>query len=146
MPPHDVFELLEKDHRDLLLLLSNMISDCRQEKEIPPSRFLGIKQLFKNHNYIEETLIYPQAEQVSSVANLAEHAYQEHAQLQHRLEELETCTDLEVLEKKCRELLDLMVLHHDQEEHILFPKLRTNWGEETVVLLGERMLSLQKSD
>lgn len=145
MPPHDVFELLEKDHRDLLLLLSNVISDCREEKEIPPSRLSGIKQLFKNHNYIEETLIYPQAEQVSSVANLAEHAYQEHAQLQHRLEELETCTDLEVLEKKCRELLDLMVLHHDQEEHTLFPRLRTNWGEETLVLLGERMLSLQKS-
>lgn len=145
MPPHDIFELLEKDHRDLLLLLSNVISDCREEKEISSSRLLAIKQLLKNHTYIEETLIYPQAEQVNAVANLADHAYEEHAQLQHRLEELETCTDLDALEKKCRELLNLLVLHNDQEEHTLFPGLRSNWGQETLVLLGERMLSLQKS-
>lgn len=144
MPPYDIFTLLEKDHRDIHLLMSGIIADCENEKEIAPERFTRICELVEEHTLIEEMLIYPQAEQEDRVATIAEQAYGEHEQYKTRLYALRDITDPDALARKCRELLDLMMIHHNAEEDTLFPTLKDLWGEETLNELGDRMRILQK--
>lgn len=143
MPPYDIFTLLEKDHRDIHLLMSSIIMDCEHEKEILPERFTRICERVEEHALIEETLVYPQAEQEIRVATIAGRAYGEHEQCKTRLHAMREISDPDALTRKCRELLDLMMIHHNAEEDTLFPVLKDLWGEETLNALGDRMRALQ---
>lgn len=146
-PPHDILSLLEKDHREIEELLSGILTDCWLEKEISPARIAQVIVLMDGHTLTEETLIYPQAEQIDAYGiydEISERCYLAHEQFRVRLNLMRDMTDPDLLACQCREILEAFIEHHQKEENRIFPVLREAWGEDTLCELGGRMLAMRE--
>jgi hypothetical protein len=95
------------------------------------------------HCYIEELLIYPQAELERPIADRLENAYLEHQRIRDALYQMGEAVDLDTLARRCEDTLNLLEAHLPEEESILFPVLRQSWGSATLRALAEQMSLLQ---
>jgi hemerythrin superfamily protein len=128
---HDPFELLISDHRHILSLLDEM-ANVSADSTLQRSRlFLMLKRKLAKHAMAEEDVVYPLVHDEKQAEQSSKGLYDEHADMKIRLFELE-----KLLKSggdwtaPVRSLRDLIQHHVDEEEHVIFPKLRQIFDEK----------------
>jgi hemerythrin superfamily protein len=122
---HDPFELLMSDHRQILSALDEM-ANASANSTLQRSRlFLMLKRKLAKHAMAEEDVVYPLVnDQVHDVQS-SKGLYDEHADMKIRLFELEKLLKAgEDWSAPVRSLRELIQHHVNEEENVVFPKLR----------------------
>ena len=127
---HDPFELLISDHRGILALLDEMEA-APADSTLGRSRmFLMFKRKLGKHAMAEEDVVYPLLHSTGQDAQGSKELYDEHADMKillFRLEELLMAG--EDWREPVRSLRDLIRDHIQEEEQVVFPRLRQLLGE-----------------
>jgi iron-sulfur cluster repair protein YtfE (RIC family) len=122
---HDPFELLIEDHRQILSTLDQMLAEPAESMVKRSSLYLMLKRKLAKHALAEEDVVYPLLHNQGQDAEASKELYDEHADMKILLFELE-----ELLKSggdwsaQVRSLRDLIQDHVNDEEQVVFPKLR----------------------
>lgn len=127
---HDPFELLIADHRMLLSTLDQMLEAPTESVARRASLYLALKRKLGKHALAEEDVVYPLLHNDGQDTEASKELYDEHADMKILLFELE-----ELLKTggdwsaQVRSLRDLIQEHVNEEEQVVFPKLRKIFDE-----------------
>ena len=146
MSKNDLLSLLEKDHKDAKALTQEIIANCEQQKKVIAAKVIKLKDALTLHTKIEETYLYPQAEQERETSRLVEEAYREHNEMKDLLKKLKEDGEPDEVAKYSKELLICVEHHVKEEEQELFPILRKLWSQETLLDLGDKMLEMKDKE
>lgn len=122
---HDPFELLIEDHRLILSTLDQMLAEPAESTVKRASLYLALKRKLAKHALAEEDVVYPLLHNQGQDAEASKELYDEHADMKILLFELE-----ELLKSggdwstQVHSLRDLIQEHVNDEEQVVFPKLR----------------------
>jgi iron-sulfur cluster repair protein YtfE (RIC family) len=122
---HDPFELLIEDHRMILATLGQMLEEPQESTVRRASLYLTLKRKLAKHALAEEDVVYPLLHNQGQDKEASKELYDEHADMKILLFELE-----ELLKAKgdwtqqVRSLRNLIQDHVNEEEQVVFPKLR----------------------
>jgi len=127
----DPFELLISDHRRIVSLLDQM-RVCSPDSGMRRSGlYLMLKRKLAKHAMAEEDVVYPLVHGKAENGDAGKHLYDEHADIKILLFELE-----EKLMKhadwgdQVTRLRDVVQRHVNEEETIVFPRLRQQLGRD----------------
>lgn len=121
----DATDLLERDHRQVegWFHACESLSDEQAKAELIQKICMALKV----HAQIEEEIFYPRARAETGETGMINHALQEHgevkqmvADIEQRLQRGEDCTE------QLRQLRQSVEQHVQEEEHDLFPKVRSS--------------------
>lgn len=121
----DPFELLIADHRQILSLLRDMEVQPADANATCARLFLMLKRKLAKHALAEEDVVYPLLHGEGDKAQESKELYDEHADMKILLFQLE-----ELLKSGAdwtapvRSLRELIQGHVDEEEQVVFPRLR----------------------
>jgi iron-sulfur cluster repair protein YtfE (RIC family) len=122
---HDPFELLIEDHRTILATLDRMLEEPTDSTVKRSGLYLALKRKLAKHALAEEDVVYPLLHNEGQDTEASKELYDEHADMKILLFELE-----ELLKsggdwsRQVRSLRDLIQDHVNDEEQVVFPKLR----------------------
>ena len=144
----DVIEVLEKDHREVEEMFSELEQlrgassdeDKARRKQLTDQVTIELVR----HSVAEEVLVYPQVEKKVS-AEEAEHARKEHAEAEetlHRLEKLDA--DDPAFDDELNTLMREIRHHIADEEGETFPHMRQNIDPDELRNLGGRVEAFKK--
>jgi iron-sulfur cluster repair protein YtfE (RIC family) len=128
---HDPFELLIEDHRMLLSTLDQMLEASTESVTRRASLYLALKRKLGKHALAEEDVVYPLLHNQGQDTEASKELYDEHADMKILLFELE-----ELLKTggdwsaQVRSLRDLIQEHVNEEEQVVFPKLRQIFDQD----------------
>jgi hemerythrin superfamily protein len=123
----DIFELLQKDHREVQSMMGKIADGNGRRREL----FAKFKTELIAHSKCEEREFYAALEGREEISEKIEHSYEEHAEVEEGLQELsEMADDNEEWSDKFSELRQDLEHHIKEEESELFPKARKLLGEE----------------
>ena len=136
MPEKDIFEILKRDHGQILELLSRV--DTPLERDERARRYDEVRAEIKAHAAAEEAVFYPRLRQSPQAVSLAREGLHDHAEMDKLMYELDSLDvyDEEWLEAT-RDLRDCFRHHAKDEEGRYFAKLRLILDERSLSLLGE---------
>lgn len=129
----DPFEKLSADHREILSLLDSMVANSDGSNVRRASLFLMLKRKLGKHALAEEDVVYPILHAQGAGAGSAESKdlYDEHADMKILLFELEqrlmAGSDWS---EPIHSLRELVSSHIDEEEQVVFPRLRELMDQE----------------
>lgn len=136
---HDPFELLIEDHRLILSTLDQMLAEPADATAKRTTLYLLLKRKLAKHALAEEDVVYPLLHNDGGNAEESKELYDEHADMKILLFELE-----ELLKSggdwsaQVRSLRDLIQEHVNEEEQVVFPKLRQTFdGNRAMVVSGQ---------
>ena len=121
----DPFDLLIKDHRDILSLLDEMIAGPSASAPRRGRQFLVLKRKLAKHALAEEDVVYPIVHNDTASGDERKHLYDEHAEMKILLHEIETqLKSGEDWSGSVRPLREIVRRHAEEEEKTVFPELR----------------------
>ncbi len=127
---HDPFELLIEDHRMILATLDQMLAEPAESTVKRTSLYLALKRKLAKHALAEEDVVYPLLHNQGQDAEASKELYDEHADMKILLFELEELLKSgEDWSRQVRSLRDLIQDHVNDEEQVVFPKLRQIFDE-----------------
>lgn len=117
------FKLLIKDHKKVKEIIEELMNTTPNATKKRKELLQQLKTELKEHENIEETLVYPVLKEKSSTKDLTLEAFQEHHLVDLLLEEIES-TDFkdEAWKAKLTVLQENLEHHIKEEEKELFPK------------------------
>lgn len=123
-PAPDVTRLLTQDHQTAFDYSDWYEGSGDPEMKRMVAGWLCV--LLSAHQQIEEELLYPVAAEATGDRQLVEQAQQEHAEARRAVEEVEAAlANGELPDKAMMELRTLVQKHVEEEEGVLFPRLRS---------------------
>ncbi len=131
----NALDLLKKDHQTVRELFQRLEEQPREED------FITLRNELLAHANVEEELFYPELRDDEENEDEVMHAYEEHAEVKHTLEEMTTIgIGNEGWMEKLIELKDA-VEHHveEEEEEELFGIAIETFSDEELEDLGQRM-------
>ena len=137
---HDPFELLIEDHRMLLSTLDQMLEQPAESIAKRASLFLALKRKLAKHALAEEDVVYPLLHNEGRDTAASKELYDEHADMKILLFELE-----ELLKsggdwsREVRSLRDLIQDHVNEEEQVVFPKLKQIFDENRIAKISSQI-------
>jgi|SRR5690606_18463271 len=141
----NLYEMLHQDHEkakslfDMLEAVGEGDIDRREELFFTLSRELDI------HTQAEEKFLYSQMRSHDSSRELTLESYDDHKEMRHLLEELESM-DMGAPEwtGKCRTLREIFVQHVETEERELFPLAKKAIDDEEAAGIAEDIESFKE--
>jgi hemerythrin superfamily protein len=135
----DALDLLMQDHKTL----KRLFKQAKNAKDVKKQRriFAHINTELSIHDYIEETVFYPEMEQYEELKEMMEEALEEHDEIKTLLNEMASLVGSSEFDSSLQELIENVETHIEQEETELFPKIRELWDETTLEQLGDRLES-----
>ena len=143
---NDILSLLEREHRDMAVLLNTIVSAEDVSRQIDFATLRRLSRTLEVHTRIEENYLYTHALQEREVASLVQYFYSQHRLIKDLLNRLDSGDSVAELVKICRLIQDELQRHIHEEEGQLFPVLRSQWGEETLLELGDKMLEMKDEE
>ena len=135
----DALDLLMQHHKTLKKLFKQAKNarDVKKQRRI----FAQIDTELSIHDYIEETVFYPEMEQYEELKEMVEEAMEEHEEIKTLLIEMAPLAGSMEFDSPLQELVEIVETHIEEEETELFPKIRELWDETTLEQLGDRLES-----
>lgn len=93
-----------------------------------------------HHVNMEECILYPNLLRVPDLESATREAWEEHNLIMQLVQELDEQLDPKVWDSKFQTLKKLLLLHLDEEEKNLFPKIRSLSSDEFLDDVGEQMM------
>lgn len=122
----DLLAFLRQDHRELKSLMERMQS-VEPGRESVRELQETIADLLTNHSKMEELYLYPRMCEVPQAKELIEHSYEEHAEASQLLQKITGERPMgETWLQDCKQLLEAVSHHIDEEEKTLFPLIEQN--------------------
>ena len=127
----DPFDTLIADHRQILSLLDGMVAQHDGSSIRRASLFLMLKRKLGKHALAEEDVVYPILHSEAVDSSESKDLYDEHADMKILLFELEErLKSGSDWSEPVGTLRDLIRSHVDEEEQVVFPRLRARLDEE----------------
>ena len=127
----DPFDTLVADHRQILSLLDGMVANHDASAVRRGSLFLMLKRKLGKHALAEEDVVYPILHRESGELSESKDLYDEHADMKILLFELEERLKSGAdWSEPVGTLRDLIRSHIDEEEQVVFPRLRARMDED----------------
>ncbi len=127
----DPFELLIEDHRKILSTLDQMAQQRADATVRRPALYWMLKRKLAKHATAEEDVVYPVLHGEAQEATASKALYDEHADMKILLFELERMLKSnEDWSQPVRSLRDLIQRHAEEEEQVVFPRLRQLFDQE----------------
>jgi hemerythrin superfamily protein len=138
MEPIDIIELLERDHREI----DRLVSELDDADDVATIRriFLHIVDELSAHEAVEHEVLYPAFEAaVAGAGDVLAHRISEHEELNELLDEMRgLAPDGFAFLKRGSALLLEMQGHFLAEEQTVFDRMRRELSPEALVELGRR--------
>ncbi|TDD99032.1 hemerythrin domain-containing protein [Jiangella asiatica] len=136
--PHDVVDLIMKDHREVERLFELLRTD-------PGQRELALTEvtaLLVAHSRAEESEVYPVARDEAGETDEVAHSQEEHAEAEAILERLKAMdARAPEYESVLQELVDSVSHHVEEEEKTVLPGMRERLSDQRRAELGEAFLT-----
>lgn len=144
MKTPNAIELLEEQHEEVKQLLEDITSTTPRAERTRHRLLPEIDKKIRAHSRIEEEIFYPAFREAASQKEekLYYEALEEHRAALHELQEV--CSEEvsgAVFAAKVKVLKDMLEHHIEEEEELLFPRMREIFTEEQLSALGETMLA-----
>jgi hemerythrin superfamily protein len=135
----DAVELLKQDHQKVKQLLTEAkeTEDRKEQRQL----FKEIKNELDTHARIEESIFYPAVAEHEELKETILESIEEHKQVKTLLREMSRLgSTSEKFKAKLKVLAD-NVEHHaeEEEEQVLFPKVRKQMNSSQLEELGEEL-------
>lgn len=135
--------MLKADHRKVEKLFDDFYGETENDERSDIA-----EKIFKElriHMQLEEEMLYPMIEQVSSEGEkMGQHARQDHQKVKEIIASLKKGDEIEVDESKMREMNALLADHIAEEEDEVFPFAGDNLKEELGLTFSTKMLALKE--
>ncbi|WP_017569473.1 hemerythrin domain-containing protein [Nocardiopsis halotolerans] len=129
----DAITLITQDHRRMEQLFDQLQSVPEQR----PYLLDEIEAILTAHSRAEEEEVYPATAEAAHDEAQIRHSTEEHHEAEQLLARLKDCDpNSEEFDDRCREFVDAVKHHVDEEESEVLPALRRAVGEERVKELG----------
>jgi hemerythrin superfamily protein len=136
----DPFEILIRQHHELLSLLTAMENTPAENSIKRTALFLKFKRKLGKHALAEEDVVYPLLHDDADRAEASEKLYREHAGLKIHLFELErSIKDQNSWIAQVQALRQEIEPHARQEEEVEFPRLRSILNERQAATLSRKI-------
>ena len=133
-----IFDVLKKDHDQVKDILDKIDKDIRGDGAQCAALFDQLKPMVLAHSRAEEEVFYSVLEEHDQTEDLAEHAEDEHAEVEEMLEQMQ---EDDPGEASWRMVFDQMAAalrrHIQQEESEMFRKAREVLGEQELQSLAD---------
>jgi hemerythrin superfamily protein len=127
----DPFDTLVADHRQILSLLDGMVTHHDGSAVRRASLFMMLKRKLGKHALAEEDVVYPILHRDAGELSESKDLYDEHADMKILLFELEErLKSGSDWSEPVRTLRDLIQSHIEEEEQVVFPRLRAQMDQE----------------
>jgi hemerythrin superfamily protein len=137
----DAIELLTQQHRDV----EHLFDEIREADSTDRSSLLEeLADSLTIHATIEERIFYPGVKRDETAA-LLEHSVEEHLEVKRTLADMldrDTEDDDTIYGEPLEKLIKEFTDHAQEEEHQLFPKVRSLFEAGYITQLGDRMVKL----
>jgi hemerythrin superfamily protein len=136
----DAVELLTSQHREVDQLWSSLENRGASGPDQPSDVVRRIVQLLSQHDAVETKLLYPAVREVPGGDELADHSLDEHQEVRELLKEVDrgNANDPATI-TKLGECIAAVKHHVEEEEGVIFPKLRAAMTQEQLHELGADM-------
>jgi hemerythrin superfamily protein len=129
----DAVTLIMKDHRTMEELFDRLQSEPDQR----PRLLEEIEAILTAHSRAEEDEVYPAAAEAAGEGPEVRHGTEEHQEAEELLQKLKDCDpNSKEFEKRCKEFVDAVKHHVEEEESDVLPGLREAVGEKRAQELG----------
>jgi len=140
----NALELLKRDHRKVLEILSEIEQTSERAVKTRESLFTKLFQLLKTHEKMEEKILYPAAEKSPEMEDLVKEAYEEHHVVDNILAEVSKLSaNAENWKAKITVMRENLEHHIKEEEQQLFPQLEKKFDQQTLTQFGDKMQKIQ---
>jgi hemerythrin superfamily protein len=138
----DALDLLVKEHKTL----KKMFKQAKKARDVKTQRRIValMDTELTIHDYIEETVLYPEMEPYEELKELVDETLEEHEAIKTLLVEMAPLAGSVEFDSSLRELIENVETHIEEEETELFPKIRELWDETTLEQLGDRLESAKE--
>ena len=141
----DAFELLEKDHRKVEDIFSQLEPTTERAQKTRTELFAKLKHELDVHTHVEETILYPVLKQLSETRDITFEGYEEHNVAKQLLIDMEAMdTSSEVWTAKLKVLQESIEHHVEEEEDEMFPDAREALSQEQIDELGAKLEAAKK--
>ncbi|MBV9952075.1 MAG: hemerythrin domain-containing protein [Acidimicrobiia bacterium] len=136
----DAVELLTSQHREVEQLWSQVNERGASGPDQQGELVRQIVRLLSQHDAVETRLLYPAVREVEGGDALADHSLDEHQEIRECLKEVDRADaiDPSVL-SRLGECIEAVQRHVQEEEGVIFPKLRAAMSQEQLYDLGGDM-------
>ncbi|WP_190394278.1 hemerythrin domain-containing protein [Nocardiopsis quinghaiensis] len=129
----DAITLITQDHRRMEELFDRLQSEPDQR----PRLLDEIEAMLTAHSRAEEDEVYPATAEASGERAQVQHSTEEHHEAEELLRRLKDCDpNSGEFDERCREFVDAVKHHVDEEESEVLPALRDAVSEKRVQELG----------
>jgi len=144
----DVVDLLSADHREFDRIFGELEQlagrtgedDVRRKRELVDEVTIGLVK----HSVAEETQVYPRVEKKID-ADEANHAKEEHAEAEETMKRLERMdADDPAFDAAVAELIREIRHHVQEEEGVMFPRLRAAFSHDELVDMAGQVETVKK--
>jgi len=136
-----IFDVLKKDHDEVKEILDKIDKDIRGDGGQCKALFDQLKPMVLAHSRAEEEVFYSVLEEHDQTEDLAEHAEDEHAEIEEMLEQMDEDDPGEASWRMVFEQMASVLRHHVQlEESEMFRKAREVLGEQDLQAMGDAFL------
>ncbi len=137
----DVFKLLEKDHKTVQDILTQLSETSDRAIKSRQSLYEKFKKEFTLHSKFEEIELYPRLKEKSETRSLTLEAYQEHHVADVLIKEIDDLPyDDENWKPKITVLTENIKHHVKEEEKEMFPQAKKSLEAEEIKELTEKFL------
>lgn len=147
MQPKSIIAVLKKDHDEVSHLLKQAMATSDKAGAKREAFFTDIREALTVHTTFEEQHIYPLLSEAKKTRSDTLEAYEEHAQIQHMLEDIARTPTSDPRWKAKVTVLAEDVEHHVKEEEQpdgLFAKLRKAADSDALRQLAEEYQSFRE--
>ena len=117
---HQLFQLLEKDHREAEQMMKQLDSCSQNQRE---EVFIELRDELSEHMQLEEKHFYPKLKQISEMKEQVQDALEEHKESKEFLAQLEEMgTDAREWQETFSEMQQGIQHHVQDEEQKIFPQ------------------------
>ena len=139
----DVFEILKQDHQKVSGLFDQI--EATQDGATRRQLFTQIKQELDLHTQVEETILYPELKQADETREIAEEAYEEHAEAKQLLARIDQTPPTDSrFDDLLTELRTAIEHHVSEEEGEMFPKARKVLDQERIDQISQQVAAAKQ--
>lgn len=133
-----IFDVLKKDHDEVKDILDKIDKNIRGDGGQCQALFAQLKPMVLAHSRAEEEVFYSVLEEHDLTEELAEHAEDEHAEVEEMLEQMDEDEPGEASWRMVFDQMAAALRHHiQQEESEMFRKAREVLGEQDLQSMAE---------
>ena len=142
-----IIDSLEVEHTVFGTLFSQIEGLLPRMATLNEAKFIGtlMEGLLAGHGDREENLAYASLDQFLANQNELDCLYQDHEEIDVRLERLKTASTLPEARQLLKEAIQATRQHFKREELLIFPKLKAAFDEETLAELNEAWLKTDRA-